>query len=266
MKKQMVPLIAALIFAGSVAASASIPGSDGVIHACFRQSDGQLRVVDPLHEGSCGAGESSLSWNARGRIGPRGLKGVAGPRGLKGATGRRGPRGVIGRRGLKGVKGDTGAPGAPGAPGTPGTPGAPGTPGVTVTRIVATFDPGTDTSSIASWTQPANTIANVFWRVNVTTPGGSCLSSVAEHVGAFQFWLNNTTDLGQDPTNADIGPAQTQDFPAVGSDSASALGVLFPGSYELKTEFSNPGGSVPASDCSGTVVQTEVFVETELSS
>jgi Collagen triple helix repeat (20 copies) len=259
MKKQIVPMVAALVLAGSVAAFASIPGSDGVIHACFRVSDGQLRVVDPAHEGSCAHGESALSWNAQGRPGPRGPKGAVGPRGPKGLMGHRGLKGVAGRRGPKGLKG------GPGTPGAPGAPGGPGDPGITVTRVVASLDPSTDPSSVASWTQPAGTIANVYWRVNVTTPGGSCLSTVAEHVGQFQFWLNDTTDLGQDQSSADMGPGQTQSFPAIGSDSTTGTtGALFPGSYQLKTEFVTPAGSVPASDCIGTVVQTEVFVETEL--
>jgi Collagen triple helix repeat (20 copies) len=253
MKKQMmIPLIAALVIGGSFAASATIPGSDGIIHTCYRLSDGRLRVVDPAHEGSCAPSERALSWNAHGRVGPRGPKGVIGPRGFRGPVGPRGLRGVIGPRGLKGAKGDTGVTGVKGAP------------GVVVARIVASFSPATDLSSTASWTQPANTIANVYYRVIVTTPGGSCLSSIAEHVGTLQFSLNASTDLGQDATGADMGPGATQDFPAIGSRSTSALGTLFPGTYNLKTEFTDPPASVPASDCTGTVVQTEVFVETEL--
>jgi hypothetical protein len=258
MKKQMmIPLIAALVLAGSFAASATIPGSDGLIHACYRLSDGRVRVVDPAHEGSCAPSERALTWNVRGRIGPRGPKGVIGPRGFRGRVGPRGLRGVIGPRGQKGVKGDIGQTGPKGAT------GAPGAPGMVVTRIVASFSPATDPSSTASWTQPANTIANVYYRVIVTTPGGSCVSSVAEHVGTLQFSLNATTDLGQDSTGADLGPGTTQNFPTVGSRSTSALGTLFAGHYDLKTEFTDPPASVPASDCTGTVVQTEVFVETE---
>ena len=258
MKKQMmIPLIAALVLAGSFAASATIPGPDGLIHTCYRLSDGRLRVVDPAHEGSCAPSERALAWNARGRIGPRGPKGVIGPRGFRGPIGPRGLRGVIGPRGLKGAKGDTGSIGPKGNTGNTGAPG------MVVTRIVAFFNPATDLSSTASWTQPVNTIANVYYRVIVTTPGGSCVSSVAEHVGTLQFSLNATTDLGQDSTGADLAPATTQNFPAVGSRSTSALGTLFPGTYNLKTEFTDPPASEPASDCTGTVVQTEVFVETE---
>jgi hypothetical protein len=150
--------------------------------------------------------------------------------------GHQGARGPIGHRGPQGPKG------AKGEAGTPGTPGSPGAPRTTVTHIVASFDPSTDPSSVASWTQPANTISNVYWRVTVTTPGGSCVSSVAEHVGQFQFLLN-ASDLSTDQSNADLGPGDTQTFPALGSDSTTAIGVLSPGAYQLTTEFVNPGGS-----------------------
>ena len=109
----------------------------------------------------------------------------------------------MGHRGLKGVAGHRG----PGAQGRAGTPAHQGrsrglvAPASRSPASVASLDPSTDPSSVASWTQPAGTIANVYWRVNVTTPGGSCLSTVAEHVGQFQFWLNDTTDLSQDQSS-----------------------------------------------------------------
>jgi hypothetical protein len=57
---------AALVAAGG-AAYATIPDSGtAVIHSCFNNSTGALRVIDPSKSQSCAAGESALSWNGRG--------------------------------------------------------------------------------------------------------------------------------------------------------------------------------------------------------
>jgi hypothetical protein len=57
---------AALFTAGGVA-YATIPDSGtAVIHSCFSNSTGALRVIDPSKGQSCAAGESALSWNGRG--------------------------------------------------------------------------------------------------------------------------------------------------------------------------------------------------------
>jgi hypothetical protein len=47
---------------GAGLAWAAIPDSSGVIHACYKQTGGNLRVIDPGAGGSCHAGEQSLSW------------------------------------------------------------------------------------------------------------------------------------------------------------------------------------------------------------
>lgn len=83
--------------AGGVA-WATIPSADGTIHGCYKQANGDLRVVD--NAGDCKNNELAISWNE---------KDVAG------ATGATGPQGP---------KGETGAKGDPGTPGTPGTNGA----------------------------------------------------------------------------------------------------------------------------------------------
>ena len=49
-------------------ALAAIPDSAGVIHACFKQNNGQVRVVEPGT--SCHPSEAALSWNANGAPGP----------------------------------------------------------------------------------------------------------------------------------------------------------------------------------------------------
>ncbi|WP_191242656.1 hypothetical protein [Amycolatopsis deserti] len=136
--------------AGGVA-WASIPGDDGVIHACYAKNGGALRVSDT---GSCKSGEVALNWN---NVGPAGLtwkgewapgaayqprdavlyqgssyiaifpstgsappnsnwmllaaKGDKGDQGEAGAVGAAGPAGPAGPRGEKGEKGDPGTPG-----------------------------------------------------------------------------------------------------------------------------------------------------------
>jgi hypothetical protein len=125
-----------------------------------------------------------------------------------------------------------------------------------VTRVTASFKPYSEASSIASWTQPASTVATVYYRVRLSTPGGSCTSPIAAHVGTFRFWLNGV-DGNTQTQSIDMGPGQTQFFPAVGSTSFS--GTLLPDSYELETEWAN---SDVAPDCADTVAKTEVFIET----
>jgi hypothetical protein len=59
---------AALALAGGVA-YAIIPDSQGVIHACYKTENGQLRVVDG---DGCTPSETPLSWNQTGPPGPPG--------------------------------------------------------------------------------------------------------------------------------------------------------------------------------------------------
>ncbi len=67
--------VAALVVATGGIAFATIPASDGVIHACFLKSGGTLRVIDSA-TGKCKSTEQSLSWNQRGIPGaPGGLSG-----------------------------------------------------------------------------------------------------------------------------------------------------------------------------------------------
>ena len=75
--------VIALALAGS-AAYAAIPGSDGVIHACYKKSSpnqGTLRVVDAERGQACVGSEGRLDWN---RTGPQGDTGPQGEPGLSG--------------------------------------------------------------------------------------------------------------------------------------------------------------------------------------
>jgi Collagen triple helix repeat (20 copies) len=112
--------VAALLVAGG-AALATIPGSDGVIKACYAKRDGALRVIDSA--ASCKAGETALTWNQKGL---KGDTGAQGPRGYAGQTGPTGPIGPAGEDGLPGQDGPQGDPGDQGPQGFPGPRGADG--------------------------------------------------------------------------------------------------------------------------------------------
>lgn len=72
----MAVALVALVIAAAGIAVAAIPGSGGVIHACYNASNGALRVVD---EGvSCKSNERALGWNQQGRPGPPGPPGPSG--------------------------------------------------------------------------------------------------------------------------------------------------------------------------------------------
>ena len=66
-------------------AHATIPGSNGVIHGCYRNDDGRLRVVDD--PATCKRNETALSWSQTGPQGPQGPVGAPGPQGPQGIPG-----------------------------------------------------------------------------------------------------------------------------------------------------------------------------------
>lgn len=63
--------------AWAVATVASIVGSDGVIHGCYTERTGALRVVAPGT--ACDRGEQAIEWNQQGPQGATGPQGPAGP-------------------------------------------------------------------------------------------------------------------------------------------------------------------------------------------
>ena len=81
----------ALVAGGVAVAQASIPGSNGVITACYDKT-GAVRIIDTAKT-SCGKGETALTWNEQGPAGPTG---ATGPTGSAGATGATGPAGATG--------------------------------------------------------------------------------------------------------------------------------------------------------------------------
>lgn len=86
----------ALAGLGTGVAHAAIPDSSGVIHGCYKPtSDGHnapLGVIDTaLSNGSCPAGDTTVTWN---QVGPQGPAGATGTAGATGATGPAGPAGI----------------------------------------------------------------------------------------------------------------------------------------------------------------------------
>jgi len=79
-----VALGVALGAAGGVASYSSIPDAQGVIHGCYDDSTGALRVIDTDASGICRGTENALDWNQHGQPG------------LTGHTGRQGPAGPAG--------------------------------------------------------------------------------------------------------------------------------------------------------------------------
>lgn len=82
--------LAIVLLAGGVAfAVGTIPGQDGVIHACFKSSTGDLRVIDPTRA-SCNPSESPIFWNQEGVPGQDGADGTNGTDGIDGTNGTNG--------------------------------------------------------------------------------------------------------------------------------------------------------------------------------
>src|SRR5207302_3617488 len=74
-------MTAAALLIGGIA-FASIPGSDGVIHGCFKTANpgkGALIAIDSA--ATCPSGFTALNWNQTGPTGPQGPQGPAGPPG-----------------------------------------------------------------------------------------------------------------------------------------------------------------------------------------
>jgi hypothetical protein len=74
----VIALVAAL---GGVAYSA-IPDAGGVIHGCYANTRGAVRVIDSA--ASCDPGETALNWSQQGPAGPTGATGPQGPEGPPG--------------------------------------------------------------------------------------------------------------------------------------------------------------------------------------
>jgi len=65
-----------VLAAAAAVAYATIPSAGGVIHGCYHQKSGNLRVIDADAGAACLASEAPLDWN---RTGPPGPTGASGP-------------------------------------------------------------------------------------------------------------------------------------------------------------------------------------------
>jgi hypothetical protein len=91
----VVVVVGALIGAAG-AAYAAIPDSNGIIHGCYTNRGGLLRVIDLSMSQKCTAFETPLDWSQKGPKGDPGPPGPAGAAGDTGAQGPPGPPGAIG--------------------------------------------------------------------------------------------------------------------------------------------------------------------------
>jgi len=108
-KTVLAATIAMAAFGLATAVQAAIPDTQGVIHGCYQNDNGNLRVVDPASskkdQASCKNNETALNWNQKG---PTGAAGPAGAQGPAGPQGPQGPQGPAGPQGPQGPKGDQG--------------------------------------------------------------------------------------------------------------------------------------------------------------
>lgn len=65
----VVAAVGALLLVGGVA-YASIPGPDGVIHGCYKTTDGSARIIDST--ATCPNGYTAINWSQTGPQGPAG--------------------------------------------------------------------------------------------------------------------------------------------------------------------------------------------------
>ena len=154
----MLLLVLGAVAGSAAVAIAAVPGSDGVIHACYEvQQDGttpvagvgNLRIIDPSAGQTCdtpaGAGpsEHELSWNV---TGPPGPEGVPGSSGAQGATGPAGKTVSIG--GQTFTLGDGKALTAPASP-TPPLQAVPGAPPVATMTLGS--GGGATSAAVLAW-------------------------------------------------------------------------------------------------------------------
>jgi hypothetical protein len=72
----LLAVVSAAAIGGGVA-YATIPDASGVIHGCYKNANGQLRVIDPAVS-QCLPSETAISWNQTGPPGPPGPPGISG--------------------------------------------------------------------------------------------------------------------------------------------------------------------------------------------
>jgi hypothetical protein len=67
LRKALIPVTAVfVVLVAAVAATAAIPGANGVIHGCRNLKSGLLRVIDTDAGQTCGGNETPLNWRQDG--------------------------------------------------------------------------------------------------------------------------------------------------------------------------------------------------------
>jgi hypothetical protein len=110
-KRIIVGSVALSFVAVFATAYATIPDATGIIHGCYRLSDGSLRVfdIDDPTAGCDAATEGPVDWHEMGPQGPAGPQGSQGVAGPAGPSGPQGPAGINGVSGLVKVSATTAA-------------------------------------------------------------------------------------------------------------------------------------------------------------
>lgn len=105
----VVVMMVAAAAALGLAVAANIPNANGVIHGCYKENNGQLRLVERAAD--CTNNERHIKWNQAGNdgpVGPQGPQGATGPQGSQGQTGAAGSQGPAGPQGSAGPQGPAG--------------------------------------------------------------------------------------------------------------------------------------------------------------
>ena len=114
-----------VVMFGATMADALVPSRTGVINACYKKSDGTVRIVDVGT--TCDKSEIKIAWSQRGRTpGPAGSAGLQGVQGIQGLQGLQGPMGPQGLQGPAGEDGPAGPQGPLGPAGPVGPMGPEG--------------------------------------------------------------------------------------------------------------------------------------------
>lgn len=109
--KMGIILVIAIVNIAVATAWTQIPNGNGVFNACYKPSNGAVRLVQSAAQ--CDNNEMHVTWS---QTGPQGVAGQTGPQGQIGATGQQGSTGATGAQGVQGATGATG-PQGPAGPG-----------------------------------------------------------------------------------------------------------------------------------------------------
>ena len=211
----LIGLLAAMLFAG--VAWASIPDSNGVIHGCYLNRGGAIRVIDSGAGQRCTRQETPIEWNETGPAGPAGQKGDPGdkgPPGDKGDPGPPGPKGDPGEKGDSGPQGPKGDPGEKGDPGDKGPPGDKGDPGPKGDA----GDPGADAIGLWAVIGATGSLLRGQNAVSVAyAPGGIYVVTFDRPVSDCAYLATLARRTGGDITSGSLAPGEI----AVGPGSAT---------------------------------------------